>query len=467
MKNNGISNYFDLKLEDIDVRQFTLSLMSKGYKANIFTMREIESIQSQVLTLLGAYILKYTHHDSCSVKEERAQSIFQSIFYCIDLYLMSFQNIEDSINLLKNTNITELHTKGLNLAKSYVHEAEIIDQEIKSSKLNVSLAAYDITIDEGIDNFFKNYDVTFDAHNTVASIDYPLLYDDMSLTGILYMINYLKKLQMENEFCRYFSPDDMEQLLKNYGKQYGFDFKEMLINISELVLKNALFSVLLGKSATVLTISLNECNFLYEILRDLTKQQCWGKIQNALDEIINELDMTNLLLKEYLYQFLYAFFPALFNAIQKNTLSSLMVISQIGDPQPVLLYEAGEKLSDEKLRATIDELLQCRDGSAKVSLIMSEIHNLDDLIEILGADCIFDREYDFIFEILNDYEMAMLAVRFLDYIPCASNPSMVVDDWHRPVNETRWLEQYVNYLQKLDTGKREKIIDLAKNFKDN
>jgi len=447
-----------------DANQFALSLMDQGYRANIFTGAEIEAIQIQVLQLLKEYILKYTHYDSSSVKEETAQSILQSIFYCINSYLMGLENHEQSIRILKTTGIKEIHRRGLELTKNQVCQARDIYQEVKSTKLEVSLTAYEDTINEGIQSFFQNYDVYFDAHNTVANIDYPLLCDDMSRTGISYIKNYLEKLKMENELCRHFSPEEINLLLKGYGQQYGFECTEMLINISELILKNALFSVLLGKRAIELTLSWGECDLIGKTLQNLTKQQCWERVQNALDNMLRELQDISPSLKTYLREFLWAFFPALYHAIEQNTLPSLLVVSQRMDPPPVLLYEAGEKLSDEQLRAVIDELQHCGDGPAKASLIMSKVRSLEDLMEILGADCLFGNEYAAVFDLLGDYEMAILVAKFFEDTTFTGTRDLFVDEWHRTANETQWLTHFVHYLTKGASDRQQKIIDLAKSL---
>ncbi len=446
----------------IDVPQFSLSLMQEGHRANIFTTREIESIQRQALSLLGEQIRRYNRDESSSVKEETAQSILQSIFYCINLYLMSRENLGERVNLLKNTGLKEIHSKGVKRTKTCLDQAKALYREVKRTRLDLSLAAYNATIDEGINDFFKNYDVEFSAHDTPAGSDYPLLCDDMSLTGVSYIKNYLEKLKMENELCQHFSPDDLNLLLKRYGQQYGFDFREMLINVAEVILKNSLSSVLLGKSAAVPAISLEETDRLEKKLRELTKQQCFAAVQDALDQMMAELRITDLLVQEYLRWYLDRFSPELFHVVERNTLSSLLVTGQIEDVQPVLVYQEGKKLSDEKLRAVIDELLQCRDAAAKVSLIRSEVHSLEDLREILGAVCIFGDEYEAVFDLLGDCEMALLVAEFFADALFTGSKALIVDEWHGPENEIYWLKQLSNYLTNGDDSRREKILHLAK-----
>jgi hypothetical protein len=48
--------------------------------------------------------------------------------------------------------------------------------------------------------FLKKYNILFEAHNTMASIDYPLAVDDMSLQGVFYIRQYLERLHIESQF---------------------------------------------------------------------------------------------------------------------------------------------------------------------------------------------------------------------------------------------------------------------------
>jgi len=59
---------------------------------------------------------------------------------------------------------------------------------------------YNTTIDESSPIFLKKYNILFEAHNTMASIDYPLAVDDMSLQGVFYIRQYLERLHIESQF---------------------------------------------------------------------------------------------------------------------------------------------------------------------------------------------------------------------------------------------------------------------------
>ncbi|WP_169834292.1 DUF6179 domain-containing protein [Paenibacillus donghaensis] len=97
-------------------------------------------------------------------------------------------------------------------------ETKQLYNEVKKNKLDVPVDAYNMTIDESLPVFMKKYGIIFDAHNTMASIDYPLAIDDMRLQGIFYIKQYLERLQMETKFCHFFSHEDLLDTLVISGE---------------------------------------------------------------------------------------------------------------------------------------------------------------------------------------------------------------------------------------------------------
>jgi len=196
---------------------------------------EIAAIQSRLMHLLSEDILKFTNNQSSSVPSEKAQSLFESMLYCITAYL---NTLPDAASALKTRDLEELYVCGLNLIKQYVEESMAILLKVKATRVKTDLFAYNSTIDDGFHAFFKSYDPRFNAQDTVISADYPLLKDDRSITGILYIKNYLTELLKENEFCAKYSKNFIRGLLLTYGVKYHLDYREILINIPELILEH-------------------------------------------------------------------------------------------------------------------------------------------------------------------------------------------------------------------------------------
>lgn len=461
MENRSLAKHGQVKIkpENIDYHQLTISLLNEGLRTGMLTVPQVDQIQAHIMNLLGKAICDFTNNESSSVRTETAEGILQSLLYSMDYYLMKLPSLQQSMEAIQQINIIEIYKRGLALVNSDIQLARQLLQDVQSTRIPVSLVAYNDTID-GLGEFFRSYDVKFDAQNTVVSIDYPLLFDDFSRTGIDYIKRYLEHLKLENELCSRFPPEDINLLLEGYGRLYGLDYTQPLINISELVLKNALCTVLTGREVDILAINREDCDLLERRLQMLTEGQISGLLQAAMNKIFMRLAIADPSAQQYFQPFTGVFRPQLIKAVRENTLSVLIVLATDTNASNTLYYEPGEKLSDEELRSVIDKLLECQDGGGKADIIEKEIHNIEDLVDVLGADCIFDHEYTDVFHRMKDYDLAILATYLLNDSPLSNDIALSMDHLHRTENELSWQEELKRYLE-TDTDRYKYIVQLA------
>lgn len=224
-----------------------MSLLQEGQRVGFITGQEVYQIQVGIMQVLQQLIRRYTQGESTSVTSETAEGIMVSLMYAMDAYALHFKKPEEAIVHLKSENVKAIHSKGVELLHQYFEEAKQLYQDVKKMKLDVPVDAYNMTIDESLPVFMNNYNIIFEAHNTMASIDYPLAIDDMRLQGVFYIKQYLERLQMETRFCHFFSHQHLMYVLINFGKICRFDFRIELFNIFELMMNNAVFHCYRGE----------------------------------------------------------------------------------------------------------------------------------------------------------------------------------------------------------------------------
>lgn len=245
----------------------------------MLSRQDVYNIQVGLMRILQDLIRRYTQGESSSVTSETAESIMASFMYAVDAYTLRFANPDQAVTELKTGDIRIIYEKGVELVRQCFEETKQLYREIKKNKLDVPVDAYHMTIDESLPVFMKKYGIIFDAHNTMASIDYPL---DIR--------QYLEHLQMETRFCQLFSQQDMLELLTNYGKVCRFDYRIELFNIFELVLNNAVFSILSGGNANQVRISAYQYNQLNRMFTWLNASQIASAIQKAMDRLQQKTD---------------------------------------------------------------------------------------------------------------------------------------------------------------------------------
>lgn len=389
---------------------YTLYLINRAINTKTIDKDAIDNFQTQILDILKDLIMGYTKGESTSVKVDTAEDILNSIIYCMDAGLKSLDNNEAAINVMKNGTAREVYDKGLNLVSACFEEAKVLYFKLRKKRLKVGLEAYDLTIDEGLMMFFEKYSKVFGSHHTMASIDYPLLADDMSLKGAFYILNYIETLYMENEFCRMFSEEEIKNNLTAFGRIYKINYSKTLTNIFELVLNSVFFSVLAEEEIITLTTSQAKYEVLVNKLEGTSLLDLDILIAEGLKLVVKKLNIKESKLSEYIYNYEKILKTRLASALATGSLNNLVLVEEnVLLKGEKTIFIAGERMSDECFIELVDTLTSEFDTAIKVNMIKSEVHSFEDFIDILEGNCIFGDEYVNLFSQLSDHELALLA----------------------------------------------------------
>ncbi|MEC0698030.1 DUF6179 domain-containing protein [Bacillus haynesii] len=79
---------------------------------------------------------------------------------------------------------------------------------------------------------------------------------------------YLERLLIETRFCQFFNHHDLMYVLTNFGRICRFNYRIELFNIFELMINNAVFSLLSGGEANQVRISEVQYDRLSRLLSD-------------------------------------------------------------------------------------------------------------------------------------------------------------------------------------------------------
>jgi hypothetical protein len=323
-------------------------------------------------------------------------------------------------------------------------------KNIQKNRLETTNYAYIDTIDYGIPIFFKEYDIRFASHESESpgSIDYPLAVDEMKLVGIEYLEAYLNTIDLENTFCSYFDISEIEALLKSYNKNSYL----LLINIYQFVLTNYLGVILVGKSGTSLNITKEERGYIKGIIENLSEIELKRLFLVASEKIFKELSIEDKILMDYINKTILKLIPEIKNSIRTNALDKTFITIKTLEEE-LIKYEDGESLDNSTFKNIAEEIRACNKVEDKIRIIKKELHSLNDLVDILSADCIFDDEFIYFFKALEDFEIALL----LKYLP---NSEVEATDYGTEA-EREWHEKLNIYLDSLEYTKKEELIRMS------
>ena len=438
-----------MKRENLKADTYFLSLLQEAYRVSLLSEPELNRIQAEALSLLAGQVDTFTGGTSSSIKVETAENILESAFFTIGFYLKSLSDLNLALKILKENPLLQLYKTGRKLVEIQFYKAKQLFTTVQGNCLVINNYAYNATIKEGIPLFFATYDLNFAAHETPGSIDYPVSNDQMELVGIEYIYSYLKKLFWENRFCQKFSPIGINFLLRSYDGHYY----DLLINVFELILTNALGCLLVNKKAVQLNIEPLDREYLQDILGNLSPEQLSSLMYDTMHQLCQELAITESFLVKHITDTATNLLANLKNALATNRLASVFISFKKSPPPTVIHFEDGVKIDDEQFRRIIDEIRSCRYLADKMALIQRNLHSITDLVDMLEGACLFGAEFDAFFRVLGDMELALLWKR----VP----PEAIVLSLHFTESEQEWQHRLATFLQSLAPTRKEKIEKLC------
>lgn len=389
---------------------FFKDILMACYEKKSLDDRILKKIAFERLEILKVQLKYYTKDASSSVMVEVAENLMEGIDYTIGVYLKAFDNLELIIEELKNTSLFDMLKAGNDLIKKKVVESKKLLKKIQENKLKVDNYSYNDTIDYGIPLFFKEYEDFFVPHEGSGSIDYQLYIDNMNYKGIEYIENYLETLYLENEFCSKFDIDEITELLK------GYDVKSelLLINIFELILINSLGLVICGKSPKHLNIRNIDRELIKDKLGNLSVEELQETLLRHSENCCEILDIKNKMLINYIRSSVVKMTSYINRSIELNKLETVFISFKESYNNELVEYKDGAKLSNSVFRKLSEKIRERSSIEDKIELIKNKVKSLDDLVDILEAECLFDDEFDELFKNLSKTEIILLSKHISD-----------------------------------------------------
>lgn len=317
---NEIEIISKIKREKLDERNYFNSLIEAAYEEQMLTEEDIVNLQIQVLQLLDERVYKYNGVESSSVRKEIIEEISNSNNYTISIYLKTFRNPDEAIKMLKEKGLEIAYQEGRKKIDKMLNIIRVMYIKVKQNKLSIENDTYNDTIIGGIQGFLKVYEPDFKAQDMKITADYPL-YNNLigKLEGVEFIKEYLSSLYLENLFCKKFSEEKIKYLL--YG--YSHDYKELIINVFEIVLLEVIACKLVKRDIQNLIISAAELNEIYLMLEN--KVEIENIINEIYKEICNELLLDNEELQRYVKKNLNSLVVIITNAVKQNTLDKVFI----------------------------------------------------------------------------------------------------------------------------------------------
>ncbi len=417
-------------------------IVEKGY----ITQETLQRIQVELLNLWTEQIEAYNAGKSSSIQEKKAKSLMESIYETLGFRLKALEDLDDSIALIQSHSIKSLFEEGQELIENRYQKLKEEYKILQARLLPTENIAYRDTYDEGLAPFFKFYSPKFESHECPCSIDYPLSNDRMEAVGIDCMVDYIEKSLMEHDLCIKFKPEEIEALLEGYHKGY----RDLLINIFDLVLMNVIGRLIVGKDEKGLLLEPEDLKKLEQTLEILPTASLEKLFKDKALEILEKFNLTSLKMKTYTFQTIGKFVPRVEVGLEEDNLDKVFIVAK-DEYMEKLEYAGGNRLADSEFKTLTEEIRECKTVKDKLYWIQQKVEHAEDLRDILEADCIFEEEYIEIYKSFEDVEIAML------WALCR------VDDHDMSEVEVdkEWFNYLKQYLNEMPQERRESILELS------
>lgn len=245
---------------------------------------EQEKLIGRLWELLKTQAGKYNGIDSTSMTVEKAQEILESMLYTISVAAENGAAKEEILN----GRLSLLLDRGRELLKEK-QKAVKVEWKLLCRELPRIPNVYFLSTMENLGLFFDSYDIYFAAHHTSESIDYwPLCPVPETIKGISYIEEYIRRIQIENDFLNCFEREDVISLCEKYVP----DYREALFNLCEPVLTNSIGLSLIGKAVRGLNISAVQREEIGHLLIGRQKNEICDMIKEAVLSVCRQIGMS-------------------------------------------------------------------------------------------------------------------------------------------------------------------------------
>ena len=287
------------------------------------TPEECLAFQAELWKLLEGQTARYTIGESTSVPVETAQELLESL--CFTLRVDETDTARIRL-LLQEKDLDQAYRRGFQLMDTKVRQGQLLWQAVCENLPDIENRSLHDTL-RSIGTFWQRYDRRYFAHQIPCDIDYQLCRPvPESLRGVDYVMEYLRRLWLENGFLRRFDPRLAVRLLNRYCPGY----RELLINLFEPVAVNALGLVLLGVDPRGLDITEGDRERLSLLLEPLPRSRAEILLLDASTRLCAALSMDGAA-RQYLGDLAKSLFPRIAAAMDAGALDGVFLSLAAGE----------------------------------------------------------------------------------------------------------------------------------------
>lgn len=380
---NELNRASTLRPEELDARKYLQSLTEQALRHGLMTAREFETLEEGLAALLAGQADRLNGGKSSSIRVEQAQELLSGLLFTLSLPLKACASPDEALNLLRTEPLATLRTQGLERIRRRLSVCRLMQQRLLTALFRTRNRFYRLTVEGGINGFFRLYRPQLFPQEIHITADYPPLLGRPALDGVEFIEAYLREIEAENAILCRFDPEEAHRLLLSLSREYA----DSPINLLEPVLLSALGLALLGKNPWRLCLNADDQARLQAMLSPLSLSETCDRLAQALARLQADLPA-------HAYAYATRCLPLLARhvhaALREGLPARVFPIPSGVESEAALLLSYGERMPNDDYRRLLDELSGLT-GEARVQRTLSGVRSLADFIDLL-ADLPWRRE---------------------------------------------------------------------------
>jgi len=278
----------------------------------------MEYKMEELFPVISELAQKYGGYESTSVTYEQAQILMEAVLYCLNEYHNSYT---DGI-IHENISVKEQYDIGVKLILKKVEDIRKSFNEISVWFEDFGVKCLYDTVQKGIPQFLKWYDIKFCPQNTILTLDYPLLTDCSLLTGADAVYEYVRAIRTEQLFLGAFDRNYVMLVLERYNAEY----QDMVENICGIVLTNTIGHIAIKKPLHDTEFREEEYLQLAKVFRGKEISDIENMVTDFIQKIISRYYENNMDMLAYLVCETNNMAVRIYTANQYGQLSKIFVV---------------------------------------------------------------------------------------------------------------------------------------------
>lgn len=272
----------------------------------------------ELIPVVGKLAEKYTAGDSTSITYETAEQLMGAVLYCI-------HELEESgHNSLILNGETMTAQKAYEIGVLYVEEKvkkalDLYDEVLNGFYHYENQCLWDAVVKE-LPEFFKRYNTRFEPQNTILTIDYPVLKDISTYTGIDKIYEFITSIYCEQKFLNLFPDNYVITILSKYNGQW----KESIENVCEEVFISVIGHLLVGKPLTKIDFDEADYSCIEEIFTQTDLNDICKRLENMVETFVKNYCENDRNLLEYLSGAIKGIVVRFINAADNGVLENML-----------------------------------------------------------------------------------------------------------------------------------------------